>query len=311
MHNSISAIILNLNKANEICQTLRTVCEQTIPFDEIIIIDDASTDDSIILINNFIQNVPNARLIQNEKRKGVVYGCNLGISESTSEFVYLISAEDTYSLRIVEHAKRLLKLCPDAQMLCGNLSQRKNGKTVKRLTLPFHQREGYISEEQLHIALKKRIFTFFGGANIIRKNSILEINGFNESLRWHSDWFIYLLIGLRSRIALIPDELRSEVLSDDQYSRGMYHWKEQKSVIKSLILTLKNDHPTEFLLFRQYALLPVYNLKILGLVLWDRELRSFLTRKLMLRCMFFGALKRIGQLIPYKLHYSLRSIIRI
>jgi glycosyltransferase involved in cell wall biosynthesis len=280
MPDTITAIILNFNKANEIGTTLKSVLEQTIPFDEIIIIDDSSTDDSVQKIQNYTKNFSNVRLIQNKTRKGVVYGCNLGVTEATSEFVYLISAEDRYSAVIVETAKKMIELFPDAGMYCGNLSQTKNGTTKKQLTLPFKMVPGYISKEQFHSALKRKIFTFFGGSNVIRKEAILEVKGFRENLKWHSDWFLYLLVGMRFKIALLPIELRSEAISKDQYSSGMNDWKQQQSVVSSLIHTLKTEHQVEYALFRQYGLLPLYNMSTLLFLLKNNDLRDFITIKL-------------------------------
>ena len=37
---------------------------------------------------------------------------------------------------------------------------------------------------------KKKVVTFFGGGNIIKKRVILDFNCFLSNLKWSSDWFL-------------------------------------------------------------------------------------------------------------------------
>ena len=64
---TFAALIPNYNDAADIANALRGVLAQTVPFDEIVIIDDGSTDDSVKIIESLIRGLPQARLYCNEE----------------------------------------------------------------------------------------------------------------------------------------------------------------------------------------------------------------------------------------------------
>ena len=60
----------NYNHAPYLSRSLEGLLEQTRPADEVLILDDASTDDSVQIIEETIRDKPNARLIALKKNEG-------------------------------------------------------------------------------------------------------------------------------------------------------------------------------------------------------------------------------------------------
>ena len=71
----VSVIIPNYNYERYIQERILSVLNQTYPVYEIIILDDCSTDSSVLMIENFIANHPekNIRLVKNTKNSGSVF----------------------------------------------------------------------------------------------------------------------------------------------------------------------------------------------------------------------------------------------
>ena len=65
MENKISVLITNYNKSKFLFKTLRSVCNQNFKNYEIILYDDASSDNSIKIIKKFKK----VKLIINKKKK--------------------------------------------------------------------------------------------------------------------------------------------------------------------------------------------------------------------------------------------------
>ena len=65
MKNKISVLITNYNKSKFLFKTLRSVCNQNFKNYEIILYDDASSDNSIEIIKKFKK----VKLITNKKKK--------------------------------------------------------------------------------------------------------------------------------------------------------------------------------------------------------------------------------------------------
>jgi glycosyltransferase involved in cell wall biosynthesis len=307
-----SAIILNYNHSAYLPSVLNVVLDQTVPFDEIIIVDDASTDNSVELINDRIHDIPQARLVKNPKNLGVVLTLNVGLKEAKGDFVFYISADDNYSPHIVEWCRLVLERYPNSAMISGNVRICNSVTGTERaFFLSFPQETGYYSRQDLSAAAKKRVITFYGGANLIRRDAMIEAGGHLESLKWHADWFVYLLIAYRHPFAVIPHEFTRIRQSSGQYSHACYDWKTQKPVIEAFIRTLKDRYPDEYGFFRTNALLPTYDIETFFLLLLDKTLRHYLTPLLIWRLLTYKSLRMAGRLLPDAMRPSIRRLLRV
>jgi len=92
----ISVIVTNFNHGQYIGQALDSLKAQTYPNLEVIIVDDASTDNSRAVINQWCQAHPGfvQKLVYLEVNKGKWNALNKGIAESTGQLVTLQDADD-------------------------------------------------------------------------------------------------------------------------------------------------------------------------------------------------------------------------
>ncbi len=92
----LSVIIPNYNNADYIEQCVGSIIDQTLEPDEIIIVDDASADDSVTVINALSRRYSFIKGIFLEKNGGVSNARNTGIEASSGEYVTVIDADDFY-----------------------------------------------------------------------------------------------------------------------------------------------------------------------------------------------------------------------
>ena len=309
---SISAILLNYNHGAYIDNALDAALNQTVPFDEVIIIDDASTDNSVQLINKRIEGKQNVRLIQNPHNLGITSTINKGVKEATGDFIFIISADDKYNNRIVEFCKPVIEQYPDIAMVAGNARVCNSDTGKERVfTIPFPQEVGRYSREDLEEVARKRAFTFYGGATLISRDAMVKAGGHLENLKWHADWFLYLLVGCRHPFAVVPEEFIQIRQTSDQYSHACYDWKKQRPVIEEFIITLQKDYPKEYIFFRDSGLLPTYDFAALLLLLKDNMLREYLTPLLVWRLMTYKLFRVVGRLLPDDLRSKIRQLVRV
>ena len=76
---TVSVIVPNFNHAEYLPRCLTALIEQSVLPQEIIVIDDASTDDSAQIAREFARRHPIIEVHQNARNHGVVYGANLGL----------------------------------------------------------------------------------------------------------------------------------------------------------------------------------------------------------------------------------------
>lgn len=87
---TVSIVIPNWNGAQLIKQYLSQVIESTKEALEIIIVDDASTDNSVLLIKD---KFPSVRLIQKDHHEGFASTVNVGVQEAKGEVVVLLNSD--------------------------------------------------------------------------------------------------------------------------------------------------------------------------------------------------------------------------
>ena len=106
----ISVVIPSYNHARFIEEAIDSVVKQTYSDLELIIVDDASTDESPDLIREALSKAPalNARLIEQENT-GTAGAIARGVSESQGELVSILNSDDRYA---PERFERLLDVSP-------------------------------------------------------------------------------------------------------------------------------------------------------------------------------------------------------
>ncbi|MDG2308653.1 MAG: glycosyltransferase family 2 protein [Candidatus Binatia bacterium] len=86
----MSVVVVNWNGGTEVVECIRTVFAQSRPADEVIIVDNASTDGSREAIES---TFPTARLVRSETNRGFGGGVNLGVKAATSEWLALLNSD--------------------------------------------------------------------------------------------------------------------------------------------------------------------------------------------------------------------------
>ena len=90
-----SIVIPNFNTEKYIANTISSVLNQTFKNWELIIIDDGSTDTSVIVINQFIRKDSRIRLFR-QKNLGVSTARNRGVSLSRNNFIAFLDSDDLW-----------------------------------------------------------------------------------------------------------------------------------------------------------------------------------------------------------------------
>ncbi|MEH2284444.1 MAG: glycosyltransferase [Nostoc sp.] len=98
-----SCLINNYNYAEFLSEAIDSALNQTLKFDEIIIVDDASTDNSAEVINKFTQ-VANVKCILKEKNQGQLSSFNEGFLAATGDILFFLDADDIYEPQYLETA---------------------------------------------------------------------------------------------------------------------------------------------------------------------------------------------------------------
>lgn len=103
----ISIVIPLYNKEKQIAHTLQSVFAQTFQDFEIVIVDDGSTDNSVMEVKKF--DDPRVLLIQ-QSNAGVSAARNRGIEEANGELIAFLDADDEWMPEFLQTILQLKKI---------------------------------------------------------------------------------------------------------------------------------------------------------------------------------------------------------
>ncbi len=236
---TLAVIMPNYNDAAMMPQAVQGVLNQTRQPDELIIIDDGSTDNSLEVMKAMAAKHPHIRLMTSERNEGVVYVFNRALAEVRSEYVAFVSMDDFNDPTWLEKSMAMLSQYPEAGICCSDLY--------------FLHEGGNRSECRSHWSPESRFFTgrdfahavnghwISGTSAVVKKQPFLELGGYRPELLWHSDWFGWLVVAMRYGVCFIPECLVTLRVRDTSHSEvGRKNWAKQSAVLKNIFNLLNS-----------------------------------------------------------------------
>ena len=108
---SISVIISTFNRAGLVCDAIASVKAQTVPVSEILVVDDASTDNSVAVVEAL--NDPLVRVIALAENVGQCRARNAGLRQARGQLVAILDSDDRWEPTKLERQLETLALGKD------------------------------------------------------------------------------------------------------------------------------------------------------------------------------------------------------
>src|ERR1700733_11765668 len=108
----LSIVLTSYNYARFLPAALGALAAQTRPPDELIVIDDRSSDDSVAVIASWLGRFARSRLVQNPRNLGTVANLNRGLELASGSVVYFAAADDVAHPALLERGTSLLEVHP-------------------------------------------------------------------------------------------------------------------------------------------------------------------------------------------------------
>jgi len=218
MRSTLSIIIPNYNHGHYLKNCLNSIFRQSRIPDEVIVIDDASTDDSLTILNEF-KNYPGLKVVKNESNLGPIPTIVKGLKIATSDYIFGHSADDFLLPGFVEKSMAALErwsasICATHPAFMGV-----EGKIDLNEKQPLlSSKSCYFSPEELVDILRPDKFWIAGHTSIVNRVEFLNATKNTESLKWHWDWFGLNSVALRKGLCYIPEPLAVLRTGNESYS---------------------------------------------------------------------------------------------
>lgn len=204
---TLTAVLPNRNHSQYLPQAIEAVASQSRPPDEFIVLDDASTDNSVEVIEDYCQRYQFMRLVRNERGLGVVAALNRLVSTATGDYVYCGAADDYVLPRFFESAMAMAETYPQAGVIFGKVVVTNHvGEEiavvgVRRWRQPRFASPERFLREYLKVEYVEHSLTC---ATIYRRAALEEIGNFRQELGYWTDTFAIRTIALKHGACYVP-----------------------------------------------------------------------------------------------------------
>ena len=211
---TFSVVIAAYQAADVIGEALQSALTQTLPPHEVIVCDDGSTDDLDGALTPYLDQI----VLLRKPNGGEASAKNRGIAAATGEFVVFLDADDVFAPDRLAALSELAADRPDLDVLTTDAILELDGRAIRQCytaDLPFETADQ-------RTAILQRNFVF--GLAGVRRTRLLAVGGFDESIRWTTDWECWIrLILSGSLVGLVDAPLATYRLHQGSLSSQRRH----------------------------------------------------------------------------------------
>lgn len=113
MSNGAAGVLCCYNSHAYILPTLDSIFNQTRPLDELVVVDDCSTDNTVAIVQDYVtrlgSDAPKVTVLRNPRNLGIAMSFNVGLKNCTQRYALLFSHDDINHQRRVEQSLHCLE----------------------------------------------------------------------------------------------------------------------------------------------------------------------------------------------------------
>lgn len=205
---TLSVVVPVYNHGDLLAGALEAILNQSVKPDEIIVIDDESSDKTPDVIASFAGRHSAIRPMRNPTNIGPLASSNLGLQVATGEFIGFFAADDRVYPGIFEKLIRALRDHSGAAYATGI------SRVVSEAGREIPLRHAVISREPIFIPPTDFLDTHlahgsfvWANTSLFRRRLVIEDGGFRHEVGSHADSFLCLHLGAKYGMCVVPEIL--------------------------------------------------------------------------------------------------------
>ncbi len=224
MKPALTVLTTVYNGRSYLTECIDSVLNQTYKDFEFLIIDDASTDDSLDIIRSYKD--PRIKIIENEENIGQVPSLNKGLKIAEGKYIARLDQDDVSLPKRLEEQTDYLERHSDISILCSwEITIDSNGKKVRQWKSEIKDYGVFLATVMLGLC------PVWHPSVMFRKDDIMKLGGFDSSYAPAEDYQLWSRMALnRLNGAIVPHfhllqrvhENRQSVLHEDKQLNSTY-----------------------------------------------------------------------------------------
>ncbi len=239
----LSVVIPNYNHAEYLPDCLDSLLSQSHKADEIIIVDDGSTDNSAEVVRSFQKNHPEIILLKNEKNLGVHLTFNRGFQATRHELIFGTSADDLIFPSFFEKALTLFDQA-DLALVCADFAVFLDQKPYqfKKYRMLDRNDPSILQPPEVIEVMRKTNFYIPSNTCIYKKQWLKKYGGYDSKLLSLTDLYINTQISFRHPIGYVPNSFGAFRFSASSYGKTIRkNWKLRLALMDNFVKSIEGE----------------------------------------------------------------------
>lgn len=212
----ISAVIACYNHGHLLMQRLHGLVDQV---DEIIIVDDCSTDDTPMYIQSMVNLWPMLiRASKTPENLGASGAYQFGLTQVTSEYVGFFACDDKLYSESIADLREIMDIFPGLPVYTGKCEFRCADTGLSWVQgSRMGERAAWVSPNTLARYGELGRLEIPTPPALYRTRDLVELGGINKDLAWLSDWYYTHMLAFRDGMGWKPKVLAAFIVSRDAH----------------------------------------------------------------------------------------------
>ncbi|MDA8078240.1 MAG: glycosyltransferase family 2 protein [Nitrospiraceae bacterium] len=308
---TLTVIITNYNHGRFVDEALNAIVSQSVKPDEIIIVDDASTDNSAEVIALFAKENKRVQFLKNKTNRGVLHNGNKLLRMAGGDFIFWAASDDIVLPGFFEQSLGMLSLHPNAGLCFSDPATLDDATgAIKEAPLFLTGQPDYFSPDALADLVRRKSFTIDSHTAIVNRTGLIEAGGYMPDLKWCSDWFVMQLLGFRKGACYVPKALTAfRIFPASYYNAGAGQPEAQDEIVRRILEYLDSAQFRDALpLFLRSGILSSFHINLLRVALKNRRYRRFLSSETILKSIRLAIINKLYPVTPESLKRLYRLI---
>ena len=240
----IDVVMANFNHAKSIGNSINALNEQILKPQQIIIVDDASNDDSLKVISKLQEKHNNIKVVQNTQNLGATNSYNIGLQHSKNQYIYFAAADDLTYPQLFSRSVSALEDFQKAAFACSEVRivDQTSGKKSNRPIIRPRIRNEYMKPKEVSREFRSNDNWIMTGATVFRRELISLLEGLDPSIDAFSDSILAKKLAFRYGCAFLTFYGSEWHISENGLSRSAFSQDDLFYVMKEKIQgTIEND----------------------------------------------------------------------
>lgn len=194
---SVSVIIPFYNHEKVLFHAVESILAQTLPAQEILIVDDASSPDAVSILRKISSQVPSVRVIRLSSNRGPAAARNEGAQKATGEYLCFLDSDDALDPTFLEKGIFFLERKKDIDFVYSFIQHFGEDTQTHPTLCPYNFYQLLFHNHLPYCA-------------VLRREAFEDVKGFDERLKegQSEDWDFWIRMGKKDHFGYcIPEPL--------------------------------------------------------------------------------------------------------